>query len=221
MTPQITSLSNDIPCVILSGGRSSRFGANKALARVGGQRLIDRLIFRLEKQTRGPIAINAPSRNGYALNEREFVADKLIGGIGPLSGLHAALSWAQNIGAPCVITTPVDTPNIPQNYIERLAKSGPPSITLHNGRMHPLHGIWPVVLKDKLEAAIERGVRAAHAWVTEIEATACVFEYTDGTDPFFNVNTASDLFKVAPSWTHTNSASMSKENVKTTTPVKL
>lgn len=187
------SQRSDMACVILSGGQSSRFGSDKALAETGGKRLVDLLISRLQQQTCGPIAINAPSRDGYELSAHPFIKDTLEGDIGPLSGLHAALCWAEANGLQQVVTTPVDTPILPDDFIRRLDDCGAPAVAQSGGRLHVLHGLWPVHLKAELEQHISQGMHAAHAWVEAVGAKACVFPDARGGDPFFNVNTPEDL----------------------------
>ena len=81
------------PVVILSGGLSRRFGSNKALARLDGERLIDRLMDRLANQTSGPIVVNAPDEDAYGLPAIEFIEDEVGDKLGPLAGIHAAINY--------------------------------------------------------------------------------------------------------------------------------
>lgn len=184
-----------IPCVILAGGESRRFGADKALARLHGVRLIDFLIKRLEAQTKGPIAINSPK--DYDLKGRTQLVDKIDGSIGPLAGIHAALHWAHKNGFETVITTPVDTPILPDEFIRKLENSGAPSVAVSGGRTHSVHGLWHVGMRDKLEHSIKRGLRAAWKWAEQSNAKQCIFNTDKDHDPFFNVNTPEDLAKLS------------------------
>ncbi|MEM9571316.1 MAG: molybdenum cofactor guanylyltransferase [Pseudomonadota bacterium] len=186
------SLPN-IACVVLAGGRSRRFGSNKAFAEIRGARLIDQLVQRLAAQTSGPIAINAPSDGGYARNEHTLISDRMSGDIGPLAGLHAALSWAEDEGMEMVITTPVDTPLLPSDYVRRLLDRGAPSVSQYQDRTHPLNAIWPTALRKQLEQFIQDGMRKAFKWSAACGAADCVFPEQPGPDPFFNINTQDDL----------------------------
>jgi len=196
MPPDHPQPETNIPCVILAGGQSRRFGSNKALAALQGRRLIDLLIARLRSQTSGPIVINASSDHEYDLPTYRFISDQISGEIGPLSGLHAALVWAEQHGFEEVATSPVDTPILPKDFIDRLQRCGSPAIAVSQGRQHVLHGIWPVTLKPELEHAIETGVRAAREWCALAGANACHFPATGDRDPFFNVNTREDLSRL-------------------------
>lgn len=183
----------DIPCVILAGGQSRRFGSNKAFASIHGEPLIDIMIKRIQHQTVGPIAINAAADAGFDGLKQPILTDRLPGGLGPLAGLHAAMQWADQEGYETVVTTPVDTPLLPENFIERLVAAGPPSIATFAGRQHPAHGAWPTRLSDRLAQALANELRAARDWAEECEASACEFHDQSGLDPFFNINTPDDL----------------------------
>jgi len=183
----------DIPCIILAGGRSQRFGSNKALALFQGRPLIDFLIRRLEAQTTGPIVINGSSEIEAAKPELSLIPDRLTGSIGPLAGLHAALCWAAENGHKQIITTPVDTPILPDSFVERLVANGASSIASSKSGLHPVHGIWPSELKDQLAERLAHGMRAVRDWSAACMASECRFEDAGDHDPFFNVNTPEDL----------------------------
>lgn len=183
----------DLPCVILAGGRSRRFGSNKALAPFKGKRLIDHLIERIEDQSDGPIAINAPTGVGFDEMDQPLIADQLTGHLGPLAGLHAAMKWVKKAGYAAVITTPVDTPVLPHDFVERLVATGAPAIAKCDEKTHYVHGLWTTALTNQLESAIDRGLRSARDWAVMCKATTCDFHKQSELDPFFNVNTPDDL----------------------------
>ena len=187
-----TRPSSNLPCVILAGGRSRRFGSDKAVAELGGQRLIDIVLHKLRAQTDGPIAVNAAG-DAYAGLGVPLIADRLGGTLGPLAGLHAALCWAAEQGHGDVVTTPVDTPLLPADFIARLAAHGAPAVAFCNGRTHAVHGIWPTRLKDDLRSAVEAGMRAAQDWQTACGAGLCRFPHAADDDPFANINRPEDL----------------------------
>lgn len=182
-----------IPCVILAGGQSRRFGSNKAFATLHGKRLIDVLIERIERQTSGPIAINASTDSGFEKMGRKILPDRLPGSLGPLAGIHAAMHWAGKRGHKAVITTPVDTPILPARFVEILLAVGGPATAIFNGRVHAVHGIWPTSLEDVLAEAVTDGMRAARDWMAECDTSLCEFLAKEGEDPFFNINTPEDL----------------------------
>ena len=193
MTTPIGIRLTNAPCMILAGGQSRRYGLNKAFACFRGECLIDVVIKRIEQQTTGPIAINASSDMGFDDYRHPVIGDQLPGRIGPLAGLHAAMDWARELGYAFVVTTAVDTPILPLNFIERLLLTGAPSIASVNALTHVVHGVWPTRLATQLQKAVERGVRSVHSWAAECQAAHCEFHEESGLDPFFNVNTPEDL----------------------------
>lgn len=183
----------NIPVVILSGGLSSRFGSNKALAKLDGKRLVDQLIERLSLQTTAPIVINAPDENTYGLPNNDFIADEVGDRLGPLAGIHAALTWAEQHGYQSVCTTPVDTPFVPQNFVSIMTSVRAPVIASFAGKYHPIHGAWPVSLKQSLETGISSGMRAVMSWVDTLDATILDFAEFCESDPFININRPNDI----------------------------
>ena len=183
----------NIPVVILSGGLSSRFGSNKALAKLDGKRLVDQLIERLSLQTSAPIVINAPDENTYGLPNNDFIADEVGDRLGPLAGIHAALTWAEQHGYQAVCTTPVDTPFVPQNFVSMMTSVRAPVIASFAGKYHPIHGAWPVSLKPSLETGISSGMRAVMSWVDTLGATVLDFAEFCESDPFININRPTDI----------------------------
>lgn len=183
----------DMPCVILAGGRSRRFGSDKAFAELGGHRLIDIIVQKLAAQTAGPVAVNAANTKDYADLSLPLLPDRLRGHLGPLAGLHAALCWAETRGYAAVITTPVDTPLLPIDFVSRLMRGPMPVVAGSCGRAHPLHGIWPTALHTELAVAVQDGMRAARDWQTACDAQLCDFPDADATDPFANINRPEEL----------------------------
>ena len=181
------------PVVILSGGLSSRFGSNKALAKLDGERLVDQLIELLSHQTSAPIVINAPDETAYGLPHNDFIADQFGDRLGPLAGIHAALVWAEQHGYPSVCTTPVDTPFIPDNFVSTMTSVQGPVIASFAGKYHPIHGVWPVSLKPSLESGIATGKRAVMSWVDTLDATIIDFAEYCERDPFININRPTDI----------------------------
>ncbi len=86
-----------VPVFILAGGKSSRFGSDKARALVGGKPLISSLAERLRPYATS-LTVVADVAKKYADLGLETIADTLPG-LGPIGGLHAALQNLQKAGA--------------------------------------------------------------------------------------------------------------------------
>ena len=81
---------NTLTAYILAGGKSSRFGSDKALAIVDGQPLVRRISERVRPQVSN-VTVIAERKDKYADLGLRTLAD-LEPGLGPLGGLHTALS---------------------------------------------------------------------------------------------------------------------------------
>lgn len=194
-----------LPAVILAGGRATRMGGgDKSLLFLSGGpgegRLLDHVIARLSPQV-GPLALNVngdPRR--FAPMGLQVITDTHPGHLGPLAGVLAAMDWAAKRGATAVVTTAADTPFLPLDLMARLQEAaGPDGLAVAatrdadgSVRPHPTCGLWPIALRDDLHNALTDGQRKVLSWTTRHNAALAVFA-TDPVDPFFNVNTPSDL----------------------------
>lgn len=177
---------------------------DKSLLDIGGQSMISLVIERLQPQV-GCVLLNAngdPHR--FASLGLPVVADTVEGFVGPLAGLLAGLRWtAQNVpDATHVVSTSSDAPFLPRDLVQRLATAvdqRPRAIALamSGGELHPVIGLWPVVLADDLDAKLAAGVRAVRRFADAHALVPVDFpfiEIADRTiDPFFNANTPEEL----------------------------
>lgn len=183
-----------MPVCILAGGSSKRFGSPKGLAQLEGVPLLDRVLDRIRKQSDGPIVLNAATDGPYTGAALPIISDQVGGDIGPLAGIHAAMSWGLGAGFDRIITCTLDTPFIPQDFVLQLAKHDGPAICASGERLHPVLGIWPCNLADELRATIEGGNHSVHAWSSACNALKVEFALeASGRDPFYNINTRQDL----------------------------
>ncbi|MBS9717492.1 molybdenum cofactor guanylyltransferase MobA [Pseudohalocynthiibacter aestuariivivens] len=189
--------------VILAGGQARRMGGgDKGLLPLGGARILDHVIERLDPQV-AELALNA---NGDATRFSEFglpvIADSIEGFAGPLAGVLAGLDWAAKKGADHIVTAAADTPFFPADLVPQLilaaetlgtpiALAATPDPKRGVAR-HPTFGLWPVALRDDLRAALSDGLRKVVLWTDRHGAGQALFPVA-ALDPFFNVNTAEDL----------------------------
>ncbi len=190
--------------VILAGGAATRMGGgDKGLLMLGGQRIIDRVIERLEPQV-AKLGLNAngdPQR--FADLGLPVFGDSIPGLAGPLAGVLAGMDWAAEQGADHIVTAAADTPFFPCDLAPRLLlaaeqESVPIALAAtpdpKRGILrHPTFGLWPVALRDDLRAALQGGLRKVVLWTDRHGAASAVFESAGDADPFFNVNAPDDL----------------------------
>ena len=188
----------DLPGVVLAGGRSSRLGGgDKGLRLLAGQPMLARVVARMAAQC-APLALNAngdPAR--FAATGLAILPDPVAGQPGPLAGVLAAMDWAAGLGAAQVVTVAVDTPFLPEDLVERLAAAGEFALAASPDgagavRSHPVCGLWPVALRDRLRADLLAGERRVGRWAAARGAVPVVWP-GGAADPFRNINTPEDL----------------------------
>lgn len=201
------SVTPNILGVVLAGGRGRRLfphheaGGDKSLATIAGEPMLAHVIARFKPQV-ARLIINA---NGDAQRFADFgltvVPDRDSDGLGPLAGLQAAFDWhtqhAPGITAIATVTT--DVPFLPRDLVERLTAVRPigPAIAVSEDRRHPAIALWPVTLKDEVDAALARHDLSLNTFARNHGAAEVVFasheEGSEHIDPFFNANTPEEL----------------------------
>lgn len=178
----------DFTAAITAGGRSSRFGSDKALAVLRGQTLLEHVAASLEPCPQR-LLVAPPGR--YALNGWTPVADTRPGE-GPLAGLEAALRAAPD---GWVAFTGVDLPGLSRDYWTTLAQARIPGVLSvqaldATGRAQPLGALYHTALLPRLCALLDSGERRLR-----LAAPAESLVTVAGLDPeaLRNVNTPADL----------------------------
>jgi molybdopterin-guanine dinucleotide biosynthesis protein A len=186
--------------LVLAGGLARRMGGgDKALLRIGGVSILDRVLERLRPQTCA-LVLNAngdPRR--FASTGLPVVADDVPGFAGPLAGILAGLDWAaaNAPGVAWVGSVPGDCPFLPRDLIGRLhrarVEAGTALACAKSGDWrHPVVGLWPVGLRQDLRRAlVVEDLRKIEIWTGR--HGIALAEWPDRpVDPFFNVNTPED-----------------------------
>jgi molybdenum cofactor guanylyltransferase len=144
--------------LVLAGGRSTRFGREKA-----GEPLLGRpLIAWAAEGLGGEVARLAVSARpgtaaaAYAVsNDLPCLPDPDAGPLtgGPLAGVLEGLKWAAQAGAAGLVTAPCDTPFLPRDLASRLAAGRSPggAVARTGEGLQPLCALWPVQAVAVLE----------------------------------------------------------------------
>jgi molybdopterin-guanine dinucleotide biosynthesis protein A len=162
---------------VLAGGRSSRFGSDKAVAMLGGRTLLDHALTAL-----------APHCDALVIIGRAGgIADWPRPDMGPLGAIAGALRHAAANGFDQVLTVPVDCVRFPPDLRERLE---PASAFVES---QPVIGLWSVASLDALQAMLTNGAdHAVRAFARRIGARAVAIDF-----PLPNINSADDLARLA------------------------
>ncbi|MFW2830345.1 molybdenum cofactor guanylyltransferase [Sphingomonas sp. ID0503] len=167
---------------VLAGGRSTRFGSDKALAVLDGKPLIEHAIAALRAHCE-TVVICGRSWQGF-----ETLEDRPAGGCGPLAGLNAALALARERQFDSVLSVPIDTHPL----------SGALSRIRHLGcavsETQWTIGIWPSDLGQVLDRHLADGRRSLRSWIDVAQPTLV----PDGDLELRNFNLASDLLDRMP-----------------------
>jgi molybdopterin-guanine dinucleotide biosynthesis protein A len=196
-------MKTEIPAtlgLVLAGGLARRMGGgDKAMIRIGGKTILDRVLERLRPTCTG-IVLNAngdPAR--FAQYGLPVIADSIPDFAGPLAGILAGLDWAATHapGVSDVMSTPGDCPFLPWDMVERLHQARqdanlPLACARSGDWRHPVVGLWPVALREDLRTALTvDGLRKIEVW-TARHGIAIADWPSEPVDPFYNVNTPED-----------------------------
>lgn len=127
--------------VILSGGRSSRMGTNKAFLRVGGERLIDRTVG-VYRQVFAEIILVTNEPLLYLDMEDITIVTDVVPGRGPLMGIYTGLLFASS---DAVFVAPCDMPFLETAFVRYLIQCrGDADIVVPETAdgLQPLHAVY-------------------------------------------------------------------------------
>lgn len=205
MPPAPPILSADLHAfgLVLAGGRSVRFGGEKAAAELAGKPL---LLWAAERLAAACPAVAVNVRPGTE-------AERLAGGLtvlhdrpgdpdGPLSGVRAGLEWAASKGASFLAVSPCDAPLLPDAIFLRLiaaAREHGAAVAETPDGLQPQVAVWPVSALPLLETALAGGAHPP-TWRT-LQAIGAASVRFDDPAAFANVNTREDLAALAARWT--------------------
>ena len=189
---------NNVLPVILAGGKSRRFGADKAVAKLGEKSLIDYTINKLEPKF-AEILIITNNTMQVSKNNIFFIKDTMAGQLGPLVGILSAMEWVKNNDKnyEWIISFPCDTPFFEEEIIDKVINSQKSSdkklLFLKSGnKRHNIFGLWSIELMEQLRNDINQGARKVEDWANKIGAE--IVEINSESDKsFLNINTKLDL----------------------------
>ena len=188
--------------VILAGGASRRFGAPKAMARVGGRRIVDRVRDALAAAV-PDLVVSANDPGLFAELGLPVRADDLPGH-GALSGIHAALRKACARGRSGALVVACDLPWISGAVLrliaDRAAADEVDAVVPESGGprgVEPLCAWYSVRCIPEVERMIGEGERRVHRLPERVRTGVIPLDdirrIADPRILFQNVNTPDDL----------------------------
>lgn len=184
--------------IILCGGKTTRFGGDKARALVGGRPVIERVLEAIGPLTSRVIVVTSAEQPDLRLpGEVEPVADAYPGR-GPLGGIATGLAYTR---ADLALVVGCDMPFLNGallHFLLGLAGGFDAVVPRQgNGRPEPLHAVYAHRCLPRMEAQLAAGRLAVWKVLADLN-TRYVEEAEYGPlDPaglsFFNLNSPADL----------------------------
>jgi FdhD protein len=192
---------SDIAGVILAGGESSRMGRNKALMEVNGERMVETAYRRMAELFDEVLLVtNTPEI--YDFIPCRKIAD-IYPGMGPLGGIHAALS---SCSAARAFVTACDMPGLNPRLIRELSNMpGGVDVVIPEtpGGLEPLHAVYAKSCLAKMEAMLRAGERRILSFFDLAHVRLVPRGKIATLDPdyasFRNVNTPEDYQRISRS----------------------
>ena len=184
----------DVSGVVLAGGRSTRYGKNKALVKLHGIPLIERVLDVMRPIFRRVIIItNTPDEYSYL--ELPMYQD-IIKGLGPLGGINTGLRVIPGSG----FFVACDMPFLNQGLIRHIVEIKADFdvvVPRISGNMEALHALYGKGCQSKIEGLINSGIYQVFRFFNEVSVRYVDEDEVRIFDPdlrsFLNVNSPEGL----------------------------
>lgn len=179
--------------VVLAGGKSSRMGEDKAFLLVDGRPLIERVAAALREVFSEVMIVGNPEVYG-GLAER--VVPDIVPGVGPIGGIHAALTFASH---ELVFIAAADLPfadgKVAQ-YIAQRTEGFDAAVPCIGGRLQPLFAAYRKTCLEPVARCISEGRLRAAGFLSEVRVcylTEADFSWRHNfRRVFLNINTPAE-----------------------------
>ena len=188
---------NDRAAYVLVGGRSSRFGRNKAFEDVGGKPMVLHVADRI-RPVADSVALVGPATVYGDLGLR--VVEDSVEAFGPVAGILAAV---EDSAALWILVVACDLPNIRSQFLEMLFRRAESSSVdavvplAADGREQPLCAVYNKSMVEPLRQAVESGVAKVSAAIGGAKLAYLLPPEYEAMDPsgemLLNVNRPADL----------------------------
>jgi molybdopterin-guanine dinucleotide biosynthesis protein A len=186
---------------LLAGGKSRRMGFDKQLLHVSSNRLFERIIPVLTDRFDDVMVVTGQP-DIYRGTGVRAIADIIIPSLGPLSGIHAAVSEAKN---DYVYILACDMPRIDLSYIDFMIgrleeKTADACVTCRGDWIEPFHAFYGKGALPVIEADLLKGKSSVYyllkkintLFIPESEAR----KFTPDWSLFYNLNTRDDYLRL-------------------------
>ncbi len=190
---------NNILGVVLSGGKSKRFGEDKSKVILGDKTLLEHTLVKVQSKLNEVAVVS----NEVNIKNLINIKDCIDGNLGPLVGVLSAMKWVKknNKSYEWIATFPCDTPFFDISIIDEFILSSKKKNSLlyfvqSKGIRHNIFGLWSMELIEVLENdIIKNHYRKVEDWADKI-GVKIINVLNNGKDnKFLNINTKVDFIK--------------------------
>lgn len=183
----------EITGVVLAGGKSSRFGTNKALAVWSDETLLQHAINRLRPLC-GELLISGDAAN-YPNIDETFVAD-VVAEAGPLGGIFSVM---QQVKTPYMLCLTCDMPLIGDEVLEAMISTADAEEVIchthQDGWIEPFPLLMSVSIAPQIELCLKNERRSLQWLIKRCRSRLILL--TEGQEPqFYNINHRVDLLRL-------------------------
>ncbi len=185
----------DSTAFIIAGGRSSRFGEDKALFPYAGRTLIEHVIETIRPAI-GRIAIVADIDGRYDFPGVPCFGD-IVPGYGPLGGLHTALHRSETERA---FLFACDMPGLDVHlirYMSSISQGFDVTVPFCGGEYEPLHALYSKKCIGHVEKCLENNRRRIISFFGDVSLRNVTEEeirrFVDPNRAFRNINFRHDI----------------------------
>jgi molybdopterin-guanine dinucleotide biosynthesis protein A len=192
--------------VVLAGGAASRFGGKpKGLERVGGERILDRVVLAVQQTTGSPPLLVANVPEARAWRAGLEVKSDVRPGCGSLGGIYTAVS----AGPGPVLVVAWDMPFVTADLLQALVKGSDgfdAFLPESGGRrgLEPLCAVYGPACAPAIKARLDDEDFRAIGFHADVKVGTLPLEqvsaFGDAETLFFNVNTAEELTRAEELW---------------------
>lgn len=190
--------ATELTGIILAGGKSSRFGSDKAIQVLGRERLVERAVHQLSWLPELLVVANET----YAARLRDSVFPARLvfdirAGQGPMGGIEAGLLASGNKHA---LVVACDMPFLNRGLICRMIEMCPGwdlVVPRTEGLIEPLHAIYSKDCLPAIRRRLGEGKVDVRGLLEDVRVLFLEQEEVDRFDPkrssFFNINSVADM----------------------------
>ncbi|WP_171187774.1 molybdenum cofactor guanylyltransferase [Alienimonas chondri] len=185
----------DLPAYILAGGRSRRFGSDKASVDRDGTPALVHLAGVFTNFGAPSVTAVAREAGQYEDLGVSTIADA-VADAGPLAGLDAALADAAARGATWAVVISCDLFDLPAPWMRRLRAAATPGALAAAFRpdgWEPFPGLYHVALRPALQRRLNRGERSYQALLSAPETHAAAVDLPPDWPERISYNTPAEL----------------------------